>query len=134
MHIVIYRVAGVLLVVALVSTGGSDPFARVPQNRRSPRPRLVVGGGGSSVAETQQHGHAAGTHSFEGDRPSYLSVTLATVTVAPPSLHIDASPALAELHGAGMVPELPGHPVSVAANTRPHRLPLVRLAARAPPV
>ena len=47
----IHRVAGVVLVVALVSAGGSEPFARVPQSRRSPRPRLVVGCGGSTVAE-----------------------------------------------------------------------------------
>ena len=120
----IHRVAGVL-VVALVSAGGSGPLAPVPQNRRSPRSGLVVGGSKRSVAQPGQHG--------VGDRSHHLSVALATVAVARPSLHVRAIPALVELREAGIVPDLPGQTVSVDANTRPNRRPRVVLTARAPP-
>ncbi len=131
----IHRVASALLVAALVSAGESDPFTRMPLNRRSLRQRELVGDLGRSVAESRQrYSHAPATNTLVGDRHHHLSVAPAPVDVAHPSVRVGATPALVELREAGIVPDLPGQPVPVAANTRPDRQPRVVLAARAPPV
>ena len=130
-----HRPAGVLLVVALVSAGGAGPFTHVAQNRQTPRPR--VRGAQRIVAELNAvhlHRYAPGTTTLISDRQHHPSVALATVASPRPSVRVAATPAVVEVWEAGIVPDLPGQPVPVAANTRPHRPPRVGLAARAPPV
>ena len=114
----VYRLAGVLLVVALASAGGAEPFARVPSNRRSPRPRLVVGSWCSVAELTHSNCYARGTNALIGNRHHHLLAALATVAVAP-NLHVHATPALVGFVTAGIVPDLPVQPVPVALNTRP---------------
>ena len=131
------RVVGVLLVVALVLARGSVPFAHVPPNRRSPWQRELVGGcqgSADELARVHRHGQASGTTTLVGDRRHHLSVALATVAVAHPSVRVGATFAVAEVWEAGIAPDFPDQPVPVAANTRPNRPPRVVLAARAPPV
>ena len=127
----IHRVASVLLVVALVLAGGSEPSRHMRQTRRSPRRELV---GGAVAAARHLHGYAAGTNTLVGDRHHHLSVPLATVAVAHPNVRVGATPALVGVWEARIVPDLPGQPVPVAANARPNRPPRVVLPARAPPV
>ena len=130
----IHRVASALLVVALLLAGGSDLFARVP--RRNPLLR-VTGGGGRSVDTAgcvHLQGQIPSTNTLVGDRHHPLSAALETVAVASASVRVGSTPALVGFVIAGIVPDLPGQAVPVAANTRPNRQPRVVLAARAPPV
>ena len=132
----IHRVACVLL-VALVSAGGAEPFTHSPLNRQTPRLRLRVRGAQRSVAELEAvhlHNYALGTTTLVSDRQHQPSVALATVAGPRLSVRAAATPAVVEGWEAGIVPDLPGQPVPVAANTRPNRPPRVGLAARAPPV
>ena len=131
------RPAGVLLVVALVLAGGAEPFTHGPLNRQTPRLRLRVRSAQRSVAELEAvrlDNYAPGTTTLVSDRRHYPSVALATVAGPRPSVRVAATPAVVEVREAGIVPDLPGQPVPVTANTRPNRPPRVGLAARAPPV
>lgn len=131
----IHRVAGALLVVALVVAGGLAPFTHVPRNRRSPRQRVLVGRGASRVAEpVSPQGHAPGTNTSVGDRHYHFSVAQPDDAVARPRVRVGTTPGVVEGWDAGIMPELPGRPVPVAVNARPNRPPRVVLAARAPPV
>ena len=132
----IHRVACVLL-VALVSAGGAEPFTHSPLNRQTPRLRLRVRGAKRSVAQLEAvhlHNYALGTTTLVSDRQHQPSVALATVAVAHCNVRVGASPSVVGVWGPRIVPDLPGQPVPVAANARPNRPPRVVLAARAPPV
>ena len=122
-----HRVTSVLLVVALVSSGGL-PVSHVRSNKRPPRQQRLVKV--EEPAAVHPQGHAPGTNTLVGDR---LHHQLATVADVRPSVRVGATSALVEVGEAGVVPELPGQPVTVAANTRPNRPPRVVLSARAPP-
>ena len=122
-----HRVASVLLVVALVSAGGL-PVRHVRSNNRPPRQQRLVRVEEPEAVHLQ--GHALRTNTLVGDRHHHQLATDADVR---PSVRVGATSALVEVGEAGVVPELPGQPVPVAANTRPNRPPRVVLSARAPP-
>ena len=130
----IHRVGGALLVVALVSTGGSGPLAHVPLNQRVLRPRLVVGGGATCVVEPDRHGQAPGTNALVRNRYQQRSIAPTTGAVARAGLSVATTPALVELWEARIAPDLPGQPVPVATSTAPNPHLSVVLGARAPPV
>ena len=140
------RVAHLLLVVALVSAGGSAPFAHVHRHghdHTAPQP-----------GEARAHSHAAhhqeqgahwhltgrqaadrpGTTTLVGDQHHHAAVAIAAVALQRPSVRDAATRALVEVWEAGIVPALQGRPVPVATNARPNPPPRVLLAARAPPV
>ena len=133
----IHRVAGVLLVVALGSSAGVTPFARVRMNLRTPRHRLLVGRAVRRIAEpapVQVHGHAPVSNTLVDYSHHQLSVVLATVAVEHPSVRVGVTPALVGVSAARIVPDLPSRSVPVTANARSNRPPRVVLTARAPPV
>ena len=121
----IRRVASVLLIGALVSVG-SVPFAHARVNRRVLRQRVEIG----ALADEQNRAYLSGA--IVGDQRRHLSV--AAVSIAGPSVRVDAAPAVVEVWAVGVVgPDLQSRPVPPAAHTRPTRLPRILLAARAPP-
>ena len=135
MPMMIHRVASALLVVALVSAGGSAPFAHAP--RPNPRQRAMRARCARSIDTAQcvhRQDRTPGPTTLVADRHHHLSVALATVSVSRPSVRVGATPALVGFVMAGIVPDLPVQPVPAAANTRPSRHPRIVLAARAPPV
>ena len=139
------RVAHVLLVVALVSAGGSAPFGHVhPPSHHPTAPQ---------PEEAQAHHHAAhhqgqgvhwhltgrqapdkpGTTTLVGNGHHHAAVAVATVAVDRPTVRGGATPGLAEVWEAGTVRVGQGRPVPIAANARPNPPPRILLVARAPP-
>ena len=121
-----HRVPSVLLVVALVSASGV-PAAHVRQGRPLRQRQLVRVNEPEAV---HLQGYALGTNTLVDNRHRHRLVTVADVR---PSVRVGAMSALVEVREAGVVLELPGQPVPVAANTRPTRPSHVVLSARAPP-
>lgn len=148
----VQRVAYVLLVAALVSAGGSAPFAHVHQrgpDHTALQPDEARLDSHSAHQQGHRHRHAQGqgahwhlTGRQAADAPSLTTriggphhhpVAVSTVAVERLSVRGGATPALAEVWAAETVPALPGRPVPVAANARPNPPPRILLAARAPP-
>ena len=147
----VQRVAYVLLVVALVSAGGSAPFAHVhPQapDHTAPRPEKARRDSHSAHRQGQRHRHAQGqgAHWHLTERqaadgpgtttrvgnPHHNSVAVSMVAVQRLSVGGNATPALADVWQPGTVPDSKGRPAPVAANARPNP-PRILLSARAPP-
>ena len=96
----IHRVASVLLVVALVLAGGSEPFRHMRPTRRSPRPRLAVGV--ATPGLTNMAPHLARTLSYATDITNSRSHSRA---VTSPGVRVGATPALVGFVMAGIVPD-----------------------------
>ena len=129
----VHRVTSVLLAVAVVAAAGTLPSSHVPP--RNQRVRVMVRSAGRSLcteARVHLHSYIPGTTILVGDRHHHPSVALAPID-AHSSVRVGATPALVGFVMAGIVPDLPGQPVPVAADTRPNRQPRIVLAARAPP-
>ena len=144
-EMMIRRLAHALLVVALVSSGGTAPFAHMHAH------------GDVDVAtqpdEAQPHGHSdhhtgpgahwhlttpqaaasPGATSLVGIRHHHTQVAVATVAIERPVVRVGGTPALSEAWQVGIVPDLPARPVPIDANARPNPPPRIVLAARAPP-
>ena len=138
-------VAHMALVVALVSAGGSAPFAHVHPSSLNHTTALP--------GEAQAHGHSghhdaqgahwhltgrppperSGTSTLVADQHHPRVVPVATLAEARPGVRDTATPALAEVWLAGTAPELSGRPVPVAAESRPNPPPPPVVAARPPP-
>ena len=150
----LHRVAHALLVVVLVSTGGSAPFAHVhaPAADHKSADHSAPGVHGASV-----HGHEAHQHHQGQDAHWHLPVRHAAVagdaaprvgatphdhaaipfpTVAEerPSTRAGATPALVVVWQADVAPPPIERPISVAATARSNPPPRLALGARAPPV
>ena len=144
----IHRVVRVLLVGALVSAGGSTPFAHVhPHGHGHGAPRAEEARAYSQSAYHQGQGahwhltgrqaaDTSGTNTLVGARQHHASIALPTVAVERPSVGVGATPSLVEVWEAGIVPDppAPGRRVPVAANARPNSPLRIVLGARAPPV
>lgn len=147
------RVAHVLLVVALVSAGGSAPFAHLhphSSHHTAPPPDEARADSHSTHQQAHRHGqgqqgahwHLRGRQAADGPATTTLvgnphqraSVAIPTVAEKRPGGDDGATPALADVWEAGTVPDPPGRPVPVAANARPNPPPRILLAARAPPL
>ena len=152
----IERFAYVLLIVALVSAGGSAPFAHV--HPQSPDHTALQPDTAPQPEEARAHSHSAHRHrhhqgqgahwhlrgrqaadgpatTLVGNRHHHpTTVAVATVAVERLGVRGGATPALADVWEAGTVPDPPGRPVPVAANARPNPPPRILLAARAPPL
>jgi hypothetical protein len=140
------RLAYVLLVVALVSSGGTAPFAHVHAHGDVHD--------ATQPDEAQAHGHTEhhtdqGAHwhlttrraaappdttAVVGMRYHHTQVAVATVAIERPGVRVGSTPALSEAWQVGIVPVLPGRPVPIDANARPNPPPRIVLAARAPPI
>lgn len=154
----VQRVAYVLLVAALVSAGGSAPFAHVhprgpdhtafqPDTARQPDEARLDSHSAHQQGHRHRHAQGQGAHWHLTGRqaadapglttrigsPHHHPVAVSTVAVERLSVRGGATPALAEVWAAGTVPDPPGRPVPVAANARPNPPPRILLAARAPP-
>lgn len=139
------RLAHVLLVVALVSAGGSAPFAHVHAHGHDPATPHAddapahnhaghrPGQGAHWHLNTQQAADSSGATTLGNDPRHHAPVAVATVAVERPSDRGGATPALSEAWEAGIVPDLPGRPVPIDSNARPNPPPRLLLAARAPP-
>ena len=141
------RVAHVLLVAALVSAGGSAPFAHIhpPDHQNAaPEPDEAL----AHSAPKHHHHQSQGAHSHPTERQTADGtgsttlvgnphhpppVPIATVAVERLSVRATATPALAAVWAPDSAPVPPNRPVPVAANARPNPPPPVALAARAPP-
>ena len=152
----IERFAYVLLIVALVSAGGSAPFAHVhPQSpdhtalQPDTAPQPEEARAHSQSAHRHRHHQGQGAHwhlrgrqaadgpattTLVGNPHQRASVAIPTVAEKRPGGDDGATPALADVWEAGTVPDPPGRPVPVAANARPNPPPRILLAARAPPL
>ena len=140
------RVTHLLLVVALVSAGGSAPFAHVHRhghNHAAPQPGEARAHNHAAHHQAQgAHWHLAGHHAADrpgtttlvGDRHHHAAVAIVAVAVERPSVRGGATRALVEVWEAGIVPAPQSRPVPVATNARPNPPPCILFAARAPPV
>ena len=147
-------VAHVLLVVALVSAGGSAPFAHVhPHGSHHTAPPPEEARADSHSAHQQRHRHAqgqgahwhlSGRQAADGPATATLvpnahqnppvAVSVSMVAVERLGVRGGGTPALAEGWEAGTVPDPPGRPLAVAAKAGPNNPPpRLRLVARAPP-
>ena len=154
----IERFAYVLLIVALVSAGGSAPFAHVhPQSPdhtalqpdTAPQPEEARLDSHSAHRQGHRHRHAQGqgahwhlTRRLAADgpgtttrvgNPHHHPVAVLMVAVERLSVGGNTTHALADVWQAGTGPDPPGRPVPVAANARPNPPPRILLSARAPP-
>ena len=140
-----HRIASVLLVAALVSSGVSAPFQHVhahgPAHGVSPAH-------GEAIDEHCAHHHAEGAHWHQAEGHASGADTAPTATgpghrhaaVALPSVAVETSPvcvdvpaAAVELPDADPLPTPRGVPAPVDATAGPDPPPTVD-AARAPPV
>ena len=140
------RVAGLLLVIAVVSAGASAPFAHVhPRGHDHEALRLddvPARGPAAHHHDPGAHWHLTGgqaadtpgTSALVGNRHHHDSVALATVAVARPGIRVGAAPALVAVWEAAIAPDSAGRPVPIAATDRLTPPPRIGLAARAPPV
>ena len=141
----IRRTARLMLVLALVSTSGSAPFAHVhprghdhgasgPEDSRAHTEGAQPTGPGT-------HWHQAGHHTADlpgatklpSNGHHHASVALVTVAVERTSVFVDSTDALIRVRATGIVPDPPGRPVPVPATARSKPPPRIVLAARAPP-
>ena len=155
-EMMLHRVARVLLVVALVSVGGSAPLAHAhPHGHAHSAARPEEARAHSRSAHPHRHPHrhphhpgqgahwhltgrqpadTPGTHTLAGDRHHHAAVALATVAVERPSVRAGATPSMVEVRKAGTLPDPPGRLMPVAVNARPDPPPRIVLSARGPPV
>ena len=141
------RAAHVLLVAALVSAGGSAPFAHVhPPDHQdaAPEPDEALAHSAPEHHHHQSqgaHSHPTGRQTAKGPGSTTLvgnphpppPVPIATVAVERPSGRAAATPALTAVWASDSALVPPSRPVPVAANARPNPPPPITLAARAPP-
>ena len=148
----LHRVAHALLVVVLVSTGGSAPFAhvhaRVADHDRADHG--AAGPHGVSVHGHDAHHHGQNAHwhlpvrhaAVAGDAAprvgttphDHAAIPFPTVAEERPSTRAGATPALVVVWQADVAPPPIARPISVAATARSNPPPRLALGARAPPV
>lgn len=140
----LYRIARLLLVVALVSSGATAPFLHVHAHGADH---------GVSHAEDADehcaHHHAEGAHWHPGGSPGprtggaftvdspwhrHAAVALSAAAVQTASAGLDAACALVDTPASAAPAGPGGMRARVAADAGPDPPPLILLAARAPPV
>lgn len=150
------RLAFLLLVVALVSSGASAPFAHVhPPDRHDHGPTPIQIHSHSSDHDHDHNGddahwHITGqeTHSADnlqrfgshqglavalGESGRHVSVALAAVAVERPTASADAAPSLVRSRQAGIKPDQRGRHLSAQLSHLPNPPPRVGQSTRAPP-
>ena len=142
----LHRVARLLLVGTLVSSGASAPFVHVHVHGRDHGTSPSTGGeidahcahhrsaGAHWHPTGRQAAGAAGARAAAGDRHRHAAVAPTAAAVETPSVRVAAAPALIEAPEAGVVPSPRGGRAPVGAIVGPDPPPRAVLAARAPPV
>ncbi len=140
------RVAHLLLVAALASSGASAPFLHVHAHGRD---HGAAASDGRRIDAHCAHHHAAGAHwhlnggpaadaggvlALAGDRHRHAAVALSAVAVETSPTWVAPAGALTCLPGAGLPPDPCGVHTPVDATTGPDPPPLSGDAARGPPV
>lgn len=148
----LHRVAHALLVVVLVSTGGSAPFAHVhaPAADHDRADHGAAGPHGVSVHGHDAHHHGQDAHwhlpvrlaAVPGDAAprvgatphDHAAIPFPTVAEERPSTRAGATLALVVVWQADVAPPPIERPISVVATARSNPPPRLALGARAPPV
>ena len=141
----LYRIARLLLVAVLVSSGASAPFLHVHAHGSE---HGASSSHGAGVDEHCAHHHAEGAHwhpagSRAADTGGVLAtgaaphrhsaVTLSSAAVETSTVGAGASFALVDAPESGIQAGPDGMRAPVAADAGPDPPPLIRLATRAPP-
>lgn len=142
METMVQRLALLLLVVALVSSGASAPFAHVhPPDRHDHGPAAIQVHSHSSTHDSDdahwhvrgQEAHSAGEFRRFGSSHRHVSVVLAAVAVGHSTTSADAAPTLVKDRQAVVRPDLWGRYLTVPLSRLPNPPPRVGPSARAPP-
>ena len=142
----LHRIARLLLVAALVSSGASAPFLHVHAHGSGHAASPALGAGGD---EHCAHHHAAGAHWHPAGSPApraggvlatdaaphgHAAVTLSAPAIETSSIGVDTPCALVDAPETGIPSSRTGARAPVAADAGPDPPPLLLPAARAPPV